>query len=435
LVVTRARRHVPLFAAIAAAAAAWPGVAAAKPALYISGAGFGHGIGMSQWGADGFARHGYDYATILGHYYAATTLGTVPTSQHVRVLMTTRATAAFRGASRAGGHALSPSRRYSAVPSGGSISVVSSTGRSVGTFAAPLRVSGPGPLTLYGTAGNGVRDGRYRGALELRPVGGQVQVVNVVALESYVRGVVAAEVPASWPMAALETQAVATRSYAIAATVSGQPYTQYSDTRSQSYRGVGAEDPRSDAAVKTTSGQVVEYLGAPVATYFFSSSGGETEDVQNVFLGTQPDPWLTAVADPYDALSPDHRWGPITLSLASVQARLGGLIKGAFKGIHVTRRGASPRIVSAQVLGSGGATTVSGPQLESRLGLKDTWAYFSTTHAPVVPPTPGAPSGPIAPVQTVPAAPTGPGGGVSPPGSTTTTTTTTPTSGGGTGAP
>jgi stage II sporulation protein D len=421
-----------VLAVLAAAAVAWPGAAAAKPALYISGAGFGHGIGMSQWGADGFARHGYDYATILGHYYAATTLGTVPTSQHVRVLMTTRGTVAFAGASRAGGHTLSPSRRYTATASGGSIAVVSSTGRAVGTFAAPLRVSGPGPLTLFGTAGNGVRDGRYRGALELRPAGGQVQVVNVVALESYVRGVVAAEVPASWPMAALETQAVATRTYAIAATVSNQPYTQYSDTRSQSYRGVGAEDPRSDAAERTTAGQVVEYLGAPVATYFFSSSGGETEDVQNVFLGTQPDPWLTAVADPYDALSPDHRWGPITLSLASVQSRLGGLIKGAFKGIHVTRRGASPRIVSAQVLGSGGDTTISGPQLESRLGLKDTWAYFSTTHAPVVPATPDAPSGPVPPVQTVPATP---GGGVSPPGATTTTPITTPTSGGGASAP
>ena len=387
---------------------------------------------MSQYGADGFARHGYDYATILGHYFAATTLGTVPTAQHVRVLMTTRAQASFSGASKAGGHGLSPSRRYSAVASGGSVSVVSSSGRMVGTFASPLRVTGPGPLTLYGTAGNGVRDGRYRGALVLRPAGGQVQVVNDVALESYVRGVVAAEVPASWPIAALESQAVATRTYAIAATVSGQPYTQYSDTRSQSYRGVGAEDPRADAAARATAGQVVEYLGAPVATFFFSSSGGETEDVQNVFLGTQPDPWLTAVADPYDSLSPDHRWGPITLSLASVQSRLGGLIKGSFEGIHVTRRGASPRIVSAQVLGSGGATTVTGPQLQSRLGLKDTWAYFSTTHAPVVPPTPNAPSGPVPPEQTVPAAPSGPGGGVSPP---TTTTTTTPPSGGGTGAP
>ncbi len=416
--------------ALAALALACPGVAAAKPALYISGAGFGHGIGMSQYGADGFARHGYDYATILGHYYAATTLGTVPTSQHVRVLMTTRATASFSGASRAGGHSLSPARRYSAVAAGGSVSLVSSTGRSVGTFAAPLRVSGPRPLRLYGTAGNGVRDGRYRGALELTPVGGQVEVVNVVALESYVRGVVAAEVPASWPMAALQTQAVATRTYAIAATVSGQPYTQYSDTRSQSYRGVGAETPRSDDAVRATAGQVVMYLDKPVATYFFSSSGGETEDVQNVFLGTQPDPWLTAVDDPYDALSPDHRWGPITLSLSTVQSRLGGLIKGSFQGIHVTRRGASPRIVSAQVLGSGGATTVSGPQLQARLGLKDTWAYFSTTHAPVVPPTPGAPTGPAAPTQTLPTAPTG--GGVAPP--TTTTTATTP-SGGGTPAP
>jgi SpoIID/LytB domain protein len=419
------KRHVIAAAAAAALALAGPAAAVAKPALYISGAGFGHGIGMSQYGADGYARHGYDYTTILGHYYAATTIGSAPAGTHVRVLMATRGRASFSGASRAGGHALSPSRRYAAVASGGMVALVGASGETVGTFSAPLRISGPGSLRLYGTAGNGVRDGRYRGALELRPVGGQVQVVNVVALESYVRGVVAAEVPASWPAAALKVQAVATRTYAIAATVTGQAYTQYSDTRSQAYHGVGAETPATDAAVRATTGEVVTYLGNPVATYFFSTSGGETEDVQNVFLGTSPDPWLTSVADPYDALSPYHRWTPMRLSAAQVQAKLGGLIKGSFRGIHVTRRGASPRIVSAQVLGSGGATTVTGPELAQRLGLRDTWAYFSTTHTPSVPPTPSSASGPVV-TTTVPGDPNT--GGVSTPG-TTPTTTTTPTGG------
>src|SRR5262249_50737315 len=152
-------------------------------------------------------------------------------------------------------------------------------------------------------------------------------------------------------------------------------------------------------------------------------SGGETEDVQNVFLGTSPDPWLTSVADPYDGLSPYHRWTPMRLSAAEVQAKLGGVIKGGFKGIHVAPGGPSARIVSAQVLGTGGATTVSGPELRQRLGLPDTWAYFSTTHTPTVPPTPSSGSGPVV-TTPVPGDPNT--GGVSTPG-TTPTTTTTPT--------
>jgi hypothetical protein len=75
-------------------------------------------------------------------------------------------------------------------------------------------------------------------------------------------------------------------------------------------------------------------------------------------------------------VSPRHRWQPDTLSLASAGRRLHGLYAGSFKGVRVTKRGVSPRIMSAQVVGSRGSTTVSGSELRSRLGLFDTWAYF-----------------------------------------------------------
>ncbi len=424
------RARVVLFCVMAGSA--WPAAAAqAKPALIITGAGLGHGIGMSQYGAYGYARHGYDYATILGHYYAATTLNTLATARTVRVLLATGGTPSFSGATRAGARVLSAARRYSVLASGGSVSLVSSTGHRIGTFAAPLRVSGAGPLRLFGEAQNGVRNGRYRGALEFRPGGGGVQTVNAVSLESYVRGVVSAESPPSWPAAALQAQAVAARTYAITAPVDGVGFTQYADTRSQVYQGVSAETASTDAAVRSTASQVVSYLGKPVATYFFSSSGGETEDIQNVFLGSHPDPWLTSVDDPFDSLSPDHRWGPIRLSRGQVDSRLHGLIKGSFQGIRVTRRGASPRIVSAQVLGSGGATTVTGPQLQARFGLNDTWAYFSTTGVPVTPTTPTSSPGPVAPVPTTPGVPAPPTTGGAGPGVTTTPVAATPTPTGG----
>ena len=112
---------------------------------------------------------------------------------------------------------------------------------------APVTVSGPGPLDR-------ARPGPLSGELELRPDGqGGVETVNAVGLDDYVRGVVAAEMPASWAPQALEAQAVAARTYAITTTVGAADYDLYDDTRSQMYGGVGAETPATDGAVAATS--------------------------------------------------------------------------------------------------------------------------------------------------------------------------------------
>src|SRR6201999_3532736 len=113
----------------------------------------------------------------------------------------------------------------------------------------------------------------------------------------------------------------------------------------QTDAGVRAETPTGDAAVAATRGQVVEYGGKPVATYFFSSSGGETESVQNVFAGGAPEPWLGGGADPYDDSygNPHYRW-KINLSLGAAEAKLGKLVKGQLKAIKVIKHGVSPRV-------------------------------------------------------------------------------------------
>jgi len=212
--------------------------------------------------------------------------------------------------------------------------------------------------------------------------------VKRIALETYVRGVVAAEVSSSWPMAALEAQAVASRTYALTAHAGGSRFDVYPDDRSQVYLGKAAETTRTNAAVAATAGQVVTYGGRPAITYFFAGSGGHTESIQNAFPGSTPQPWLVGVADPYDT-GPLHRW-TVTMSFASAASRLVGLVNGSFKGIEVVRRGSSPRIVSAWVLGSRGRTLVSGPELAARLGLYDTWAYFSVKDSHGLRPEPDA---------------------------------------------
>jgi stage II sporulation protein D len=225
--------------------------------------------------------------------------------------------------------------------------------------------------------------------------------------------------PAGWPLAALEAQAIASRTYALTSHAGGSRFDVYSDTRSQVYRGVAAETSSTNAAVAATAGQIVLYRGVPATTYFFASSGGMTEDIQNSFLGSQPEPWLRAVVDPYESSS--SRWSA-TLPFAAAAARLRGLVKGGFRGIAVLARGASPRIVSAEVLGSLGATAVSGPELASRLGLASTWAYFKVRSGSVLRAEPdrsgrrrSLPGG--APPSAPPPPPLGPEGGAGAPAS------------------
>ena len=255
---------------------------------------------------------------------------------------------------------------------GGKLALSTSSGRAVGTFSAPLTVSGPAPLSVPG-------HGTYRGSLQFSPAGGGVQTVNAVALDDYLRGVVPAEMPSSWAPAALQAQAVAARTYAITATVGAAGYDLYSDTRSQMYGGVTAETPATDAAIAATSGQIVTYDGRPAVTYFFASSGGYTESIQNVWTGSTPEPWLRGVPDPYDGAGQDpyHSWTS-RMSVAAAAGKLGGLVKGSLVGITVTRHGVSPRILEADVVGTRGTVSVTGSQLQSIFGLGTTNAAFTT---------------------------------------------------------
>ena len=192
------------------------------------------------------------------------------------------------------------------------------------------------------------------------------------------RGVVAKESPPSWPLEALKAQAVAARSYALASPVRGAGFDQYPDTRSQVYGGAKAETTRTNQAVAETASQVVTYQGKVAQTFFFSTSGGHTENNENVFIGGTPQPYLRGVPDPYEAEagSSYFKWTR-KFSNASMRAKLGGRVKGKLRNIVVVSRGVSPRIVKAQLVGSGGTSEISGPDLKSALGLPDTWAFFS----------------------------------------------------------
>lgn len=368
------RRVAPLLLLAALALALAP-VAGAASRFSVRGAGYGHGVGMSQYGAYGYALHGARHRSILAHYYAHTVLGAADPETPVRVLIGGGPSALFGRATRVGGRRVRPSARYRVRRAGDGLSVSTEDGRLVGRFGSTVVARGPAHVAYGGR--------RYRGALVFRAVNGGVQVVNRVALDAYVRGVVAGEMPAYWAREALRAQAVAARTYALATRVAGDGFDLYKDTRSQVYAGVVGETPRTDAAVAATRGEVVTYRGRAVVTYFSASSGGRTENVEDSVLGGPAEPWLRSVPDPYDAAggNPYHRWGPYRLTRRAAARRLGGIVRGTLLGIRVLARGRSPRVLRAAVLGTRGRTIVSGRTLKARLGLRDTWVYFSSIPA------------------------------------------------------
>jgi stage II sporulation protein D len=343
----------------------------------LRGAGFGHGVGLSQFGAYGYARHGFGYRDILAHYYTGTRIDRRGPSIVRVLLQANRSSVAFTGATRAGDRQIQEGSVYRVTRRGPNVVLRSTTGRRLATYSDVISVAGGTTLRLLGKAGNGVTNGLYRGVLDVRTASGSgLNAINTIDIEQYLAGVVPAESPPIWPFDALAAQAIAARSYALATNVGGKGFEQYPDTRSQVYRGFNAETASSDNAVGNTSGQVLTYNGRVIVAYFFSTSGGYTENVENVFSGSGPKPWLQGVPDPYDNASPYHRWGPYTFSTRTLQARLGSYVRGRFRGIKVIKRGVSPRVVRAQVKGSRGNVTVTGPQVRTRLGLRDSWFYL-----------------------------------------------------------
>src|SRR3954447_3766364 len=349
-----------------------PSAASAASKWWIKGAGWGHGIGMSQYGAQGQAEIGRNYQQILEHYYTGTIVS-LSRQRSIRVLLlASRPRAAFSGATKIGSRGVQPAKTYIATRKGAGLLVKDSRGKKVGLFTdVPTVVaSSTGFLTLNGS-------GTYRGTLELRQgTAGGVTAVNALSLDDYVQGVVPGEMPASWAPEALKAQAVAARTYALTTDAGGTVFDQFNDTRSQVYRGVTAETAATNAAVRDTANQIVTYQGRAIVTYFFSTSGGKTEDVQNVFYGALAVPYLKSVSDPYDKIAPRHRWQFGPYSTKRVKAKLGGLCAGKSRNLRIRQRGSSPRVVRADVVCSRGTRSVSGADIRSAAGLYDTWFTF-----------------------------------------------------------
>src|SRR5436190_319890 len=209
--------------AAAVVALALPATGAAGTVFLLDGRGWGHGVGMSQWGAEGYARHGYDYRRILAHYYPHTTIEAA-SPRPVRVLLS-QGRDAVRVGSAAPFVVLDARGRKLHLPAR---SVVLSRRLALRhtKLRPPLRFE-PGAQPLQ------VDFAGYRGDVVIKRKPGGLTVVNVLPLDRYLRGVVPWEVPKGWRGATYEAQAVAARSYTLATLKPGKDFDLYSDPRPQ----------------------------------------------------------------------------------------------------------------------------------------------------------------------------------------------------------
>jgi stage II sporulation protein D len=330
----------------------------AASAVVVTGHGWGHGLGLSQWGAYGYAQHGWTYDRILAHYYPGTALGPAKVGT-VRVLV-----ASGRQAT------LASTTPWSVTDAAGT-KVALDPGRLVleaklvladhAELAPPFTFASTQPL-LVGTT-------PYRGRLRVTSDGKTVEVIDTLGLESYLEGVVPAEMPSGWSPEALKAQAVAARSYALANRTAGREFDLYGDTRDQAYGGVGVENAATNAAVVATKGEVVLYQGKVADTLFFSTSGGRTASAAES-TGTAV-PYLVPVADPYDVASPYHDWGPVAFDAAAVARKL--KLASPIADLQFVR-GASGRVKSLTVVADDESQlTLTGNQVRTALGLRSTW--------------------------------------------------------------
>lgn len=345
--------------------------------VVIDGRGWGHGVGLSQYGAYGFAlREGRDHRFILAHYYTGSDLGTAPATR-MRVRLKRARAPKLSGATRA----ISGRRRvrlrddrgyrFRAL-NGARVAVIdTATGRTRARLRVPVTVTGGASTRLHGRAENGRSSGFYRGRMVLLREGSGVLAVNHVSLEHYLYGVVPAEMPASWPAEALRAQAVIARSYALTSRASGGNWDVFADVRSQVYGGVLAEIASTTDAVRATRARVVTVGGEVAQTFFFSTSGGRTASNEEGFGGA-PLSYLRAVDDPHDDLSPVHTW-TARFSRREAQRRLRDLVAGRLRAISVASRSPSGRAATVLLRGSRGDATVSAASVRTALGLRSTW--------------------------------------------------------------
>jgi stage II sporulation protein D len=406
------RRRMALVLTLCAGLVLVPGTAGAGTTFTFYGSGWGHGIGLSQWGAQGLATKGWGPSQILRHYYRGTSVAQrTPPAERFRIgLLQYEGTIVLRAEDGSFRLELSSGRVLSRAQEGATRKILirrTSDGRDVYRIkdaSGKLLAQGGSPSNhLLARRSDGavirVIDGGWphmvgRGWLQFNIVGlRSAHLLAIVGAEPYLFGL--AEVPSSWDTDALEAQAIAARSYAwekiarLGQRRSGCNCGLFATTVDQYYVGwdkeVATMGDRWVAAVRNSARKIAQHDGSTIQAYYSSASGGHTENNEVVWGGT-PQPYLRGVCDPaeYGVTSASEstmvleRWSE-AFGDSSVTSRL-GLGIGTVRDFRNFVRGVSGRVKTVTVVGSNGSAVVTGWTIRSRLGLRDTRFWVNSNH-------------------------------------------------------
>ncbi|NIK62229.1 SpoIID/LytB domain-containing protein [Kribbella shirazensis] len=364
---------------------------ATVPDTTITGRGFGHGRGLSQYGAQGAALAGKSARQILDFYYPGTTTGKAVGSIRVRISADTTdgvrvgAVSGLAVRSFATGKVYPLPRasnlnQWSIDPNGEHGTKLSSYDAKTRkwtlykTFTGMAQFEGAAVIGLVLPSG-AVR--RYRGALRaIDASGAHLDTVNVLPLEHYLRGVVPREAVPSWRPAALQAQSVAARTYSVfhRNRATRKTYDLCDTVSCQVYGGYDAEKTSTNNAIAATAGQIRLYQGKPIIAEFSSSNGGAT--------AAGPTPYQLTKVDGWDAYprngNPNVTW-KVTRTAAELQAAFD---VGSIRYVRVLKRtGVGPgggRALTVEAAGSKGKRVLTADQVRTRLHLRSAWISFSS---------------------------------------------------------
>ncbi len=216
----------------------------------------------------------------------------------------------------------------------------------------------------------------YRGRTRLVRQGKSIIALNQIDLEEYLYSVVGAEAIPTWPQEALKAQAVAARTYAIhqSSTSGNRFYDLDTTTKTQVYKGLSSEFTSTHDAVNATKGEVMTYKGKVILAAFHASSGGHTENVEDIWRSSHSLPYLRGVVD-YDQLAPVFQW---TKSFSA--SELGRLLGGVGNVRTLTPERTTPygRIISIKVVGDRSSKKIDGTRLRQALDLRSTLFTISS---------------------------------------------------------
>ncbi len=265
-------------------------------------------------------------------------------------------------------------------PSGGEPAPTSPPSSSA---PAPPRADSPlwAMPALGGTVRSVDRDRTYRGVFEFVGAPGAARLRNHVGIEDYVAGM--AEVPGSWPAAAVQAQAIAARTYALRTMAASG---EICDTEScQVYKGIAYESAGQRAAVQATAGKVVLHGGSYAATFYSASGGGHSATPAEGFGSSAQIPYLQAREYP---TSNPKEWS-VDVALTDVAARLG--YPGTLTDVRVDETGPSGRALGMTLVGDAGEQAVDPQDFRRRLGLQSTLFTVRTSTSEEPPPPPPEP--------------------------------------------